>query len=211
MTPPPRGTLHLGTYSFSRSREPLSNFARFNSVEVHETFVNSLNEAAFRDWRARSPAGFTIALRAPRAFTHVHPLSRSISGFVSAACELGDKLGPIVFRFPPGFEFDPDKLDEFTSGLPPSSRYVFEFRHESWQCDTTYEILESRNIANCAFDVGGRQNEARLTSDFGYVRVSGAVDAPPWASRLRKWLDSSRDVYLYAASDAVAESIRGLI
>src|ERR671917_2897609 len=62
----PRGT---------RAEHMLDAYARaFDTVEVDSTFYAAPSDATYDAWARRAPAGFTFALKLPRAITHEEAL-----------------------------------------------------------------------------------------------------------------------------------------
>ena len=53
---------------------------------------------------------------------------------------LGSKCGPILFQLPPNFRVNPERLERFQTFLSAEYRYVFEFRHESWYDEQTFQL-----------------------------------------------------------------------
>lgn len=83
----------------------------FPSVEINGTFYSLQRPSSFRQWSAATPADFLFSIKAPRLITHMYKL-RNIEEalanfFASGLLELGPKLGPILWQFPPQLHFTP--------------------------------------------------------------------------------------------------------
>lgn len=196
---------------------------RFSTVEVNSTFYHFSRPSTFAKWYDQTPPHFTFSIKANRYFTHDNRLSDPddrLPEFLGSVDHLKEKLGAILFQLPPSLHFDPERLEAFVTSLPESTkyRYVIEFRHPSWEADATYEILEANNIAVCAYDLRGYQNDVRLTADFGYIRLHGPGKLPyrgsyptetleSWSNRLRKWSASGRDAFIYFDNTMTADAV----
>lgn len=88
--------------------ERLSFYTRnFDTVELNSSFYHLPLESTFEKWRAATPYGFVFAVKGSRYVTHIKKLvdvNESISRLAARARLLSDKLGPILWQFPP-----PDK------------------------------------------------------------------------------------------------------
>ncbi len=97
---------------------------RFPSVEINGTFYSLQRPFSFRQWSAATPADFVFSIKGPRLITHMYKL-RNVEPalanfFASGLLELGPKLGPILWQFPPQMRFTPEKLEpeRFASFFP---------------------------------------------------------------------------------------------
>jgi uncharacterized protein YecE (DUF72 family) len=185
--------------------------SRLNSVEVNYTFRMLPSAAMLAGWLAATPPGFRFSFKAPQRITHFSRLrecGEAVHAFVAAlepVCAAG-KLGPLLFQLPPNFKGDPERLAAFLSApalagdAPPM--VAFEFRHESWFTEETYEILRSHNAALCIAEGDGlRTPEVQCASTHACFRLrrSGGyseAEVASFAERLSELADS-RDVYVY--------------
>src|SRR5688572_16803267 len=83
---------------------------RFNALEINGTFYSLQRPATFQQWREETPAGFTFALKGSQFITHMLKL-RNVGTplanfFASGILNLREKLGPILWQFPPQMRFD---------------------------------------------------------------------------------------------------------
>src|SRR5262252_8557780 len=118
--------------------------ARYGTVENNASFYRLPTQQTFADWRARTPEGFLMAVKASRYLTHIRRLrdpAEPVERLMHAATGLGDRLGAVLLQLPPNLRADTGALDaclaEFAripaaggSGRP--IRVAVEFRHESW-------------------------------------------------------------------------------
>jgi uncharacterized protein YecE (DUF72 family) len=56
-----------------------------------------------------------------------------LSSFYTTIREgLEEKLGPVLFQFPPRFRYDEERLARVLAQLDPGFDNVLEFRHPGW-------------------------------------------------------------------------------
>ncbi len=200
-------------------REWLRHYAaRFDTVELNNSFYRLPKESAWRLWRETAPPGFVFAVKASRYVTHLKRLlvePASIERFFAGARLLGEHLGPVLYQLPLGFARsgeNEERLVRFLGQLPPGFTHVFEFRSRSWFAEETFALLDEHRAAFCSFDLPGLECPLRVTGGVLYMRFhgSGARYGGRYSARmLRKeavWigarLDSGLDVYAYFNNDA---------
>ena len=96
--------------------------AAFASVEINGTFYSLQRPSSFRTWAAATPEDFAFSVKAPRLITHMYKL-RNIEPvlanfFASGLLELGPKLGPVLWQFPPQMRYTRDRFEPFFDLLP---------------------------------------------------------------------------------------------
>ncbi|HNY65519.1 MAG TPA: DUF72 domain-containing protein [Deltaproteobacteria bacterium] len=194
----------------------------FTTVEVNATFYRQVGAGTFEKWRSGTPDGFVWAVKAHRFITHTRRLSGvegPVKTFLDAACNLGDKLGPILFQLPPSLAFDARTAAAFFSLLPEGLRYVLEARHASWTAPDALAMLEGHGIAWCISDTAGRYLclEA-LTAPFTYLRLHGSrrlyaseyspAEISGWAEKIRAW---NLPAYVYFDNDYMAYAVKNAL
>ena len=91
-------------------------------------------------------------------------------------------------------------------------RHALEVRHASFKTDRFVDLLREHQIGLVVADTAGKWPLIReVTSDFVYVRLHGdkelyasgySPDAlRQWASMIRAWADTDRDVFVYFDND----------
>lgn len=176
------------------------------TIEVNGTFYRTQTPKTFAKWASETPDGFVFALKGPRYAVNRRVLAEagdSIQRFIdSGPLELGEKLGPLLWQFPPTKKFDADDFGAFLDLLPPSVngvtlRHVLEVRHESF-CTTEFIALARRHAMPVVFAEHATYPAiADITGDFVYARLQKGSDAekacyPPkaldrWTERLQTW------------------------
>jgi uncharacterized protein YecE (DUF72 family) len=198
----------------------------FSTVENNGTFYRLAAPQTFADWRARTPDGFLMAIKASRYLTHVRRLrepAEPIARLLAAAAQLRDRLGPVLVQLPPTMQADQAALEECLTEFSQQAereldkaagplRVCVEFRHRSWWTTQTRQALERHNAALCWTDRGGRpQGPLWRTADWCYLRLhEGAAQPWPrygrqslrsWLRRLREAWPADADVFAYFNND----------
>src|SRR5439155_1184394 len=106
----------------------------------------------------------------------------------------------LLFQLPPYFRFDAARLADFLGTLPHGLEPTFEFRHESWFNDETYDLLGKHRAALCIAEADDFTTPPVPTAPFGYLRLRradyGDDDLDRWATRVRDIVTWKR-VYVY--------------
>ncbi|MGM9478578.1 DUF72 domain-containing protein [Pedobacter sp. GSP4] len=122
----------------------------FNTIEINSTFYKMPTQKSFDKWYHESPDDFRFTIKAPRLITHYKQFNdcdQLLSDFYSAIQSgLKEKLGCVLFQFPPKFDYSMERLDLLMESLNPDYKNVLEFRHLSWFDETVYQKLAEKNI-----------------------------------------------------------------
>jgi len=217
----PRQDLHIGisgwTYAGWRGvfypkklahRSELEFASRqFNSIEINGSFYSLQLPSSYQRWYAETPPGFIFSVKGGRFITHMKKL-RDVEAplanfFASGILCLKEKLGPILWQFPPNFGWNPERFTEFFELLPRDTntaarlakkhdakvkgrawtktdafrllRHAVEVRHPTFMTAEFFELLRRYNIAFVVADTAGKWPYAEdLTADFVYCRLHGA-------------------------------------
>jgi uncharacterized protein YecE (DUF72 family) len=96
--------------------------SKFPTIEINGTFYSLQRPESFRRWRAETPENFVFGIKGSRYLTHMLKLRNAeqplANLFASGLLELGPKLGPILWQFPPQQRFDPARFAGFFDLLP---------------------------------------------------------------------------------------------
>lgn len=191
---------------------------RFATVEVNNTFYRLPNPTTFKDWGARVPADFAMAIKASRYLTHYRRLrepEEPVSRLMKHAAPLGEHLAVVLVQLPPDLKAEPARLDETLRAFGRRVRVAVEPRHESWWCDEVQAVLRAHDAALCLADRGSRiiTPEWR-TADWCYVRFHFGLAQPTscygpdalrrWATRLHDMYGDDADGYVYFNNDGRA-------
>ncbi len=180
---------------------------RFGALEINGTFYSLQRPSSFESWYNDTPDDFLFALKGGRYLTHMRklkdPLQPLANFLASGVLRLREKLGPILWQFPPFLSFNEDRFKAFFDLLPRDTielakvakhhapflkrrvalepdarrpvRHAVEFRHESFLSDKFIDLLRSHNIALVIADVASKFPTAEdVTADWVYVRLHGA-------------------------------------
>lgn len=186
------------------ARNFLKHYAtQLNAVEVNYTFRRLLSEKAAVSWVADTNPDFRFCLKAGQYITHIKQLKApaALDRFLPTLTPLGQQLGPILFQLPPHMKADVTLLDDFLSYMPRHAKSAFEFRHQSWFADGTYEVLKKHNAALCVAESESLVTPEVHTANYTYFRFRktsyGPDDLHTIAVRVGKCLKDGLETYAF--------------
>jgi uncharacterized protein YecE (DUF72 family) len=180
---------------------------QFNSIEINGSFYSLQRPSSYQRWYADTPAGFVFSVKGARFITHMKKLrdveTPLANFFASGVLCLREKLGPILWQFPPNFGWNKDRFGEFFDLLPRDTtaaarlarkhndklkagawtktdtkraiRHCVEIRHPSFMVPEFFDLLCRHNVAFVFADTAGKWPYAEdLTGDFVYCRLHGS-------------------------------------
>ena len=178
----------------------------FSSIEINGSFYSLQTPASYRAWYAATPAGFVFSVKGPRYITHILRLKNVMrplaNFFASGVFNLREKLGPILWQFPPSLRYDAEKFEAFFKLLPRDTgqalklarrrdarmhgrsclridenrplRHAIEIRHEGFASPEFIAQLRRHGVALVVADTAGKWPYLEdVTSDFMYLRLHG--------------------------------------
>ena len=98
---------NLPKYLRDPSLSYLERYAQlFNCVEINSSFYRHHRPKTYARWADAVPEDFRFSVKAPKAITHSAEVVKvTIDRFLNEIRELGDKLGPLLIKFPPRAAF----------------------------------------------------------------------------------------------------------
>jgi len=190
-------------------------------VEINNTFYHLPKAESVKRWHKLAPKGFLYAVKANRYITHIKRLkdtSEPLQRFFEKIDILKRKLGPVLYQLPPSLHQDLDLLGSFIKLLPKKRSAVFEFRHESWYSENTFELLRKLKVGFCIHDMPGKESPRIVTSDTIYIRFHGSTGKysgsysksalQNWAKWLKEHKHEALGIYTYFNNDAHAHAIK---
>ena len=202
--PPWRGVFYPKGLTQKRELEYASR--TFNSIEINGSFYSLQRPESYQSWHDATPDDFVFAVKGGRFITHMKKLKEveaPLANFLaSGLLKLKQKLGPILWQFPPGFAFNEQRFDTFFAMLPRSTadaariarrhdarmagraftrtdadrpmRHAVEIRHESFRDPRFLALLRKHRIALVVADTAGKWPLIdEITTDFMYARLHG--------------------------------------
>jgi uncharacterized protein YecE (DUF72 family) len=95
---------------------------------------------------------------------------------------------------------------------------VFEFRHGSWYCEDTFELLGQYGAGFCIHDMPDKESPRVVTADIIYIRFhsstcrySGSYSKSAlqsWARWLKQQAKEARSIYVYFNNDISGHAVR---
>jgi uncharacterized protein YecE (DUF72 family) len=150
--------------------------ARFDTVEINNSFYRLPEEKTFDAWRDRVPRHFVYAVKASRYITHLKKLKEpgdAVDLLFSRVTHLEHALGPVLYQLPPRWPLNLKRLNVFLRTLPRHRHHVVEFRDPSWYVDEVFESLHEHRVALCLHDMQGSATGLRRIGPLVYVRFHG--------------------------------------
>jgi uncharacterized protein YecE (DUF72 family) len=185
----------------------LSHYAtQLNTVEVNFSFRQLLKETTVQKWLDQTPKHFRFGVKAHQVITHIKRLKGAeefVKRFLTTLepLERAGKLGPILVQLPPNLKADSALLKDFLVTLPRSAHFAFEFRHNSWFNDETYELLHGHNAALCVAETEERTTPDVTTAGFAYYRYRkpeySGEERAAMVNTIQRHLAQNRDVFAY--------------
>ena len=178
----------------------------FSTIEINGTFYSLQRPESFAKWRDETPDDFVFSLKGSRYITHMLKL-RNVEKplanfFAQGLLQLGEKLGPILWQFPPFFKFDRERFESFFRQLPRTTRaaaklarrhdermdersftrvkqdrplrHCVEIRHESCAVPEFVNLLREHDVGLVVADTVEWPLLFDVTSDFVYCRLHGS-------------------------------------
>ncbi len=180
--------------------------SKFNSIELNGSFYALQKPKNFQQWHAETPEGFVFSVKAPQFITHIRRLNDvevPLANFLASGllC-LKEKLGPILWQFPPNLKFDAALFEHFFALLPHSQkeageigkdhdkwldgrawieveknrplRHAVEIRNKSFACEEYVALLRKYKIGLVVADTPSWPRLMDITADFVYCRLHGS-------------------------------------
>ena len=178
----------------------------FPTVEINGSFYSLQRPESWKQWYTDTPQDFVFAVKGPRFITHMRKLrdvDQPLANFLaSGVLALKQKLGPILWQFPPTLRFDARRFETFLALLPRDTasalklarrrhprmygrshlaidrprrlRHAMEIRHESFLDERFVAMLRAHNVALVIAETARKWPMPRdVTADFMYLRLHG--------------------------------------
>jgi uncharacterized protein YecE (DUF72 family) len=199
----------------TKSEEFLAYYSQhLGSVEINSSFYAQPGAAMVKSWSEKTNESFKFSIKAPRLITHILKLGKgspeAAEKLSNVLDSLGPRRGPVLFQLPPFSKMDLKLLGDFLSATGGIENRVFEFRHESWLADSTYELLEANAAGFCVAETEDMKPVFRVTGKTAYFRLrkdsydAKAVDA--WAQKITDTARDSEETYAYLRHDETGEN-----
>jgi uncharacterized protein YecE (DUF72 family) len=189
---------------------------QLNTVEVNFTFRQLVKESTMMNWLRSTPAHFRFGVKAHQMITHLKRLKGAhdfLPRFLATIEPLAavNKLAAVLFQLPPNLKADPALLKDFLAILPPTVPAAFEFRHESWFCDATWELLKANQVAVCVAETETMTTPDVATGEFAYYRFRKPTytgeERRAMLDRIEQHVAAGRNVYAYFKHEETPEGV----
>jgi uncharacterized protein YecE (DUF72 family) len=178
----------------------------FPTIEINGSFYSLQRPESYDRWYRATPPEFVFSVKGSRYITHMKRLrdiEAPLANFLASGIfNLREKLGPILWQFPPNFRYDRERLERFFALLPRDTeealalarrrdarlrgrsrlaidanrrmRHAMEIRHESFLDESFVVLLRRYQVALVVADTANKwPYREDVTSDFVYIRLHG--------------------------------------
>jgi uncharacterized protein YecE (DUF72 family) len=167
----------------------------------------------------RSDAGFLfVFLEGVQVYHPLETISRQLRQFNrlngNEAAASRTKARRCAFSAAPQFLKVTGRLEAFLEMLPACYRYAFEFRHASWYQFDVFDILTTHNVSLGISDHADAPAPWQAAARHVYIRGHGPKGnyaghysrnaLRSWATRVLRWSDEGRQVFVYFDNDQKA-------
>jgi uncharacterized protein YecE (DUF72 family) len=194
----PKGLPHAEELEYASSR--------LTSIEINGTFYSLPKPASVRTWASETPDNFMFSVKASMAAVSKKVLAEAgpaIDRFIdSGILELGPKLGPLFWQFPPAKKFNPEDVEAFFSMLPKERngvklRHAVEAKNATFAVPEFYAMAGKHGLTVIGVDSEKTSVPSDVTGDFVYMRLQNTAaevptgykpaDIKKWAARAQAW------------------------
>jgi uncharacterized protein YecE (DUF72 family) len=180
--------------------------SKLDTIEINGSFYSLQRPESYLHWYHQVPPAFVFAVKGPRYITHMLRLREVevplANFFASGVFNLREKLGPVLWQFPPNFQYDRERMARFLDLLPQDTasaakiarkraawmkgrvrlstdakrplRHAMEIRHESFLDESFVQLLRDHNVALVIAETAKRwPMPGDTTADFIYMRLHG--------------------------------------
>jgi uncharacterized protein YecE (DUF72 family) len=191
----------------------LEHYAQnLSACEVNATFYRIQSEKAFSKWAAAAPESFRYSTKAHRMITHGKGVgiegrrAEFLKDFFDSVRPLGNRLGAVLFQYPPTKQRDDAGLDDLLAYLPKTHRYAFEFRHDSWADPQVEKRIAEAGATVCLSSQAGDVPSALPPGPLGYVRLRAEryteKQRVGWMELLQREAET-RDVFAFTKHEGI--------
>lgn len=181
--------------------------AAFQSIEINGTHYSLQSLDSWQRWYSETPASFVFSVKGARYLTHLLRFRDESARvgcanfFAQGLLALNEKLGPILWQFPPSLRFDAAAMERFLDMLPHDTetalsfaklhdgrvktpylqidrkrrlRHAVEVRHASFLDPAFIALLRKHDVALVVSDSTEAWPKFEdVTSNFVYIRLHG--------------------------------------
>jgi uncharacterized protein YecE (DUF72 family) len=175
-------------------------------IEINGSFYALQKPASYAQWYEQTPDDFVFSIKGPRYITHIRRLKEIdkplANFFASGLFNLREKLGPVLWQFPPNFKYDHGRMRDFLALLPRdlagasalakkrdafmkgrtrlaidenrALRHAIEIRNDSFLVASFVDLLRKHNVAAVIAETARKWPMIEdITADFIYMRLHG--------------------------------------
>ncbi len=191
----------------------LSHYSsQLSACEINATFYRMQRNETFQNWHDAVPERFRFAIKAHRRLTHSKSIAPEgmqkefLGRFLRSLQPLEERLGALLFQFPPYRKRDDDAFGRLLDEIPVE-RCAFEFRNDTWTAPEVRESIVARDGTVCFADTTGAVPAELPPGSIAYVRLRHQQYTEEQCNGWRELLEresATRDVYAFTKHEGVA-------
>jgi uncharacterized protein YecE (DUF72 family) len=192
----------------------------FKTVELNAPFYSWPKKATVRAWIRDAPRAFIYTVKVNRLITHDFRMEGTAmlveQFYLDVAEPLGQRMGCLLFQFPPSFRYSRTRLRRVLKHLDPRYRNVLEFRHRSWWNGEVYRDVRKAKAIFCTVSAPRLPDRLVVSGGRVYLRLHGVKrwyrynysdgELAAWAAKIRG--SGAREVWAYFDNDRDANAIK---
>jgi uncharacterized protein YecE (DUF72 family) len=186
--------------------------SRLGACEINATFRRMQSPETITKWRDSVPDSFRFSTKAHQGLTHTKKIAPDeekrpfFDAFVTSVKGLNDKLGVILFQYPPYRKREDEDLSALLDVLRGGPRFALEFRDDSWASSDVYDAIGAAGGTVCISETKGEVPESFPPGPIAYVRMRAERYTDEarrgWVDLLRKTAEE-RDVFAFTKHEGI--------
>lgn len=183
-----------------------------SACEINATFRRMQSPETIEKWRSSVPDSFRFSTKAHQGLTHSKRMAPDeekrpfFDAFLNSVKGLGDKLGVVLWQFPPYRKRNDEDLEGFLEALQGQPSFAVEFRDASWDTDDVRQAIATAGGTVCIGETKGEVPDAFPPGPIAYVRMRAERYSEEarqgWLSLLQKTAEE-RDVFAFTKHEGI--------
>lgn len=189
----------------------------FNTLEVNSSFYKIPQAKTMAKWAREVQGDFRFTFKLWKGITHIKGFEYSaeeVTKFMEAIQAVGDKKGCLLVQLPPSLTFSAfSRLKNLLETIIANDKdrewkICVEFRHPSWYCAPTYQLLNSCQSIIVFHDKNNSGlNIEETDAPYIYLRFHGpdgnyrgsyeTAVLEEYGHYIHDWLREGKEVYVY--------------
>jgi uncharacterized protein YecE (DUF72 family) len=186
---------------------------RLQTVELNNTFYRTPTADSIAGWCNNVPPDFKFSVKAPQRITHISRLKDAdelLTNFAGLVTGFGERLGVVLFQFPPQFRVNLERLQAFREVWPRDIPTALEFRNASWDNDEVRSWLRAEQLAwvvNDSDEGEGQTSEPSVGPDPEVLAAAVGGDVSYVRLRREQYTDAELSSWVEALASTPSRTV----